>query len=106
MKNEAIRSFLGANTGMGFYSLYDSLTDPARGEGRWIIKAGPGGGKSSFLKRVGSAMEASGEEVEYIYCSGYPDSLDGIRLGGRGLALVDGTAPHAAVTAESIGREE
>lgn len=32
--------------------------------------------------------------MEYILCSGDPDSLDAILLPGKKAALVDGTAPH------------
>lgn len=98
MKDSSIRYFLGANSQEGFYSLYDNITDPQRGEELKIIKAGPGGGKSGFMRRIGEAMEQAGTQVEYIHCSGDPDSLDGIRLPRLGIAYIDGTAPHAAVT--------
>lgn len=98
MKDSRIRYFLGANSNEGFYSLYAGLTDPQRGEQLKMIKAGPGGGKSGFLKRIGEAIEQAGAQVEYIHCSGDPDSLDGIRMPQLGIAYIDGTAPHAAVT--------
>ena len=96
MRKSKIRYFLGSNSSEGFASLYDDLTDPKRGEGRLIIKAGPGGGKSSFMKCIAAAMDSAGTSVEYIYCSGDPDSLDGIFIPALSLAVVDGTAPHAA----------
>ncbi len=103
MKDESVRYFLGANSNEGFYSLYSGLTDPGRGEQLRMIKAGPGGGKSGFLRRIGEAMEQGGARVEYIHCSGDPDSLDGIRMPDFGIAYVDGTAPHAAATQGPIG---
>lgn len=86
------RYFLGANAKTGFFSLYDHFT--GAGEFLYVIKGVPGCGKSSFMKRIGAATENAGYAVEYIHCSGDPDSLDAVRIPTRGLAYVDGTAPH------------
>lgn len=83
--------FLGANTRHGFRSLYDNF--PPNGS-LHIIKGCPGNGKSSFMRAIADAAEANGLSVERIYCSGDPDSLDGIYLPERSEAWVDGTAPH------------
>ena len=85
--------FLGANSKHGFYSLYDGF---ANGEQDilHIIKSGPGTGKSTFMKRIGSAAESKGLDVEYILCSGDPQSLDGIYIPALHVGWVDGTAPH------------
>ena len=88
------RFFLGANSKRGFYSLYDNLSDPAAGDFLWVLKGGPGCGKSTFMKRIGAAAEAAGVPVEYIHCSGDPGSLDAVRLPAQQVAYVDGTAPH------------
>ena len=90
----APRFFLGANSKTGFFSLYDSFTDPAAGDFLWVIKGGPGCGKSSFMKRIGAAAEQAGLRAEYILCSGDPDSLDAVYFPERRVAYVDGTAPH------------
>ncbi len=90
----APRFFLGANSSAGFASLYDRFIDPAAGEFLWVIKGGPGCGKSSFMKRIGAAAECAGLRAEYILCSGDPDSLDAVRLPEQRVAYVDGTAPH------------
>lgn len=90
----SIRYFLGANSPQGFYSLYDQLIDPAQARAIYILKGGPGCGKSSLMRRVAQRAEEAGERVEYIQCSGDPDSLDAVLLPGRETALVDGTAPH------------
>ena len=89
-----VRFFLGANSPAGFASLYDQLPAPEEARTICILKGGPGCGKSSLMRRVGAAMEEKGQEVEYILCSGDPDSLDGVLLPGLKTALVDGTAPH------------
>ena len=86
--------FLGANSRYGFRSLYGGFTEGERPERVWALKGGPGCGKSSFLRQVAGRMEEAGLEVEYILCSGDPDSLDGIRVPAAGAVLVDGTAPH------------
>lgn len=87
------RWFLGANSGKGFYSLYEGF---CRGDGDFlrVIKGGPGCGKSTFMRRIGEAAERCGMEVEYILCSGDPASLDGVYLPALGLGYCDGTAPH------------
>ena len=93
-KNNVTRFFLGANSARGFFSLYDGFTSPADGDFLWVIKGGPGCGKSTLMRRVGAAAEAAGERVEYIHCSGDPASLDGVWLPERKTGYVDGTAPH------------
>lgn len=85
--------FLGANSGEGFYSLYDQMLN-GRFDDLLILKGGPGCGKSTFMRRMGAAMERAGERVVYINCSGDPDSLDGAIFPDRRTAVVDGTSPH------------
>ena len=89
-----VRFFLGANSPAGFCSLYDELLPPGEARSIHILKGGPGCGKSSLLRRVGAAAEEKGLDVEYILCSGDPDSLDAVVIPALGAALVDGTAPH------------
>lgn len=84
--------FLGANSKDGFYSLYSGF--PGSGAMLHIIKGGPGNGKSGFMRRIGKAAEEHGFDVEYVLCSGDPDSLDGVYIPALKHAWVDGTAPH------------
>lgn len=86
--------FLGANTSGGFLSLYDRLIDRERARAVYILKGGPGCGKSTLMRRVGHQAESAGLDVEYIWCSGDPDSLDALVLPQLGVAIADGTAPH------------
>ncbi|WP_243413613.1 hypothetical protein [Pseudoflavonifractor phocaeensis] len=86
--------FLGANAPTGFYSLYDQLIDRESARDYFLIKGGPGCGKSTLMRRVAARMEAAGHTVEYIQCSGDPDSLDAVVIPSLGAALVDATAPH------------
>ena len=90
----SIQYFLGANSPTGFYSLYDQLLPPEQASAIYILKGGPGCGKSTLMRRVAALAQEAGEPVEYILCSGDPDSLDAILLPGKKAALVDGTAPH------------
>lgn len=86
--------FLGANSEKGFYSLYDGFCAD-KGDYLHLIKAGPGCGKSGFMRRIGEKAEELGFDVEYILCSGDPDSLDGVYFPKLKVGYVDATAPHA-----------
>lgn len=86
--------FLGANSRNGFYSLYDELIDPKTAESVYIIKGGPGSGKSSFMRRIKKILSEQGISCESILCSSDPDSLDGVVFHDLKVAFVDGTAPH------------
>lgn len=91
---DRISSFLGANTPVGFVSFFDELYNPYHTTDAYIIKGGPGTGKSTLMKKVAVALEARGIATEKIYCSSDPDSLDGLLAPDIGLALADGTSPH------------
>jgi len=84
--------FLASNSGKGFYSLYDEF--PGDNAYLHIIKGGPGTGKSGFMRRVAQAAKERGMDTELIYCSGDPDSLDGLYIPALKQAWMDGTAPH------------
>ena len=86
--------FAGANSGEGFRSLFHELTDPEDTYDFMILKGGPGVGKNTFMREIGRTMEAAGTKVEYLHCSGDPDSLDAVVLPELRCAVADGTAPH------------
>lgn len=87
--------FLGANAPGGFVNYFSQCYLPDKGEKLYIIKGGPGTGKSSFMKQLVLFMNEHGVSCELYYCSSDPDSLDGVRFPGLGIAIVDGTSPHA-----------
>ena len=89
-----IRYFLGANSPQGFYSLYSELLPPETAHVIYILKGGPGCGKSTLMGQVAAQLAQAGETVEYIPCSGDPASLDAVVFPRLRAALVDGTAPH------------
>lgn len=93
-----IQYFLGGNTPAGFYSLYHQLSDPEQMRALYIIKSGPGSGKSSLMRRVERHLQAAGLKTEQVLCSGDPDSLDAVIVPELGAAIVDGTAPQGVVT--------
>ena len=95
-KNEACDRdfFAAANSGSGFVSFYGEIFNSPNIERRYLIKGGPGTGKSTFMRHVASAACESGMRVVRYRCSSDPDSLDGIIINGR-VALIDSTAPHA-----------
>ncbi len=87
--------FLGANTPYGFQSFYDELIHLPDARAVYILKGGPGCGKSTLMKRVAEAVTAQLDTpVEYTACSSDPDSLDAVCFPRLGVAIVDGTAPH------------
>ena len=78
----------------GFISCFDRLL-PERSLRRMIVlKGGPGVGKSTFMRRVHSALCADGQDSTLYFCSGDPDSLDAVAVPDRGFLILDGTAPH------------
>ncbi len=85
--------FPGNNTAEGFYSFYSYVTAPDARR-TFIIKGGPGVGKSSFMRRMATEMQQRGYDVEYHHCSSDNASLDAVVFPEIGVGLIDGTAPH------------
>ena len=86
--------FLGANSGSGFQNLFSEIIDPETAFDVMILKGGPGVGKNTFMREIGKTMEQAGADVEYLWCSGDPDSLDGVVIPDLHCAVCDGTSPH------------
>lgn len=86
--------FLGGNTPKGFFSYYDYLIRQSEARKIYVIKGGPGTGKSTLMKKIAAWAEEEGYGADYIYCSSDPDSLDGLVIPEMKIAMVDGTAPH------------
>lgn len=87
-------SFLGANTPEGFISFFEELYNPYKNANVYIIKGGPGTGKSTFMKKIADEAEKRGFSTERVYCSSDPAGLDGVIVPGLDFAICDGTAPH------------
>lgn len=87
--------FLGSNSETGFVSHFAQLQNPDAGEKAYILKGGPGTGKSSLMKKLGKALAQRENYVERIHCSSDPDSLDAVCLPIGKTSVLDGTPPHA-----------
>lgn len=92
MQENTEKYFLAANSCRGFVSEF--LSNCKNDYKTYIIKGGPGTGKSSFMKKVATQAEENNESVIYCPCSSDPDSLDGIILENSKIMIIDGTAPH------------
>ncbi len=86
--------FLAANSSEGFISYFKNCYNPADGWKCYIIKGGPGTGKSSFMKHLVFKSEEKGIEAELFPCSSDPDSLDAVIFPALKTVIMDGTAPH------------
>lgn len=86
--------FLTANSADGFLNKFQSFTKDKDGWYTYIIKGGPGTGKSSFMKKVAKIALTKNEDTVLCPCSSDTDSLDAVILNNRKIMIVDGTAPH------------
>ncbi|UNC93138.1 hypothetical protein [Candidatus Contubernalis alkaliaceticus] len=85
--------FLGSNTCRGFYSRHQQLFK--KGYNRFfIIKGGPGTGKSTLFRTVCQGLVKEGYSVELYCCASDNRSLDGLCVPSLGVVMVDGTYPH------------
>ena len=89
-----MKCFLASNSAEGFVSYFGESYNPVDHWRAYIIKGGPGTGKSSFLKRVISRAEEKGLLFDEVYCASDPYSLDGVIIPKEKIVLLDGTAPH------------
>lgn len=87
--------FLGANAPKGYYSKFDQLFNFVPGNRCFLLKGGPGSGKSTILKKTVSALIEKGRKPELIYCSADTDSLDAVVTDDGSFAVLDATLPHA-----------
>ncbi len=86
--------FCASNTGSGFKNYFP---DVFSGLSRlYIIKGGPGTGKSTLMKKIAAEAENRSYETELFFCSSDTDSLDGVIVyaPGGAFGVVDGTSPH------------
>lgn len=88
--------FAASNSSAGFKNYFCEIFGCA--DFLYIIKGGPGTGKSSFMRTVADSALERGERVEFYYCSSDPESIDGIMIHtkSRRVGIIDGTPPHVS----------
>lgn len=106
MENFNLKYFLAANSCEGFCSYFDKSYLP---DGEWkafIIKGGPGTGKSSFMKYFALKAAEKGHKTLLCPCSSDPNSLDGVIVPEKKLVILDGTSPHTVEPAFPAATEK
>ncbi len=94
------RFFAASNSGCGFVSYFDKVFSRDRFDRVYILKGGPGTGKSSLMKSAEKYAVSQGYKCEVVLCSSDISSYDGVIISGghRRIAIIDGTSPHTADT--------
>jgi len=96
--------FAALNGGKGFLSFFDDIFSSL--DRVYIIKGGPGTGKSKLMRDIAAEAVNKAYTVEYFYCSADPESLDGIIIKELNVGVLDGTAPHVADPVYPGSRED
>ncbi len=91
-KGKQFNRFFGAPTVHGNVCYIPNLTENI--SKRYFIKGRAGTGKSTFLKRIASAVAERGYDVYVYHCSFDPKSLDMITVPQLDFCIFDSTAPH------------
>ena len=86
--------FLAANSSGGFCSEFKTCYSADNGWTAYIIKGGPGTGKSSLMRYIALSVHEKGYPTEICRCSSDPHSLDGVIFPTLKTVILDGTAPH------------
>ena len=77
VRSNSVDFFLGTTTPAGFKGYFEPLRREP-GMQMYLIKSGPGCGKSTLMKRLAVKAEQKGEPIQRIHCASDPDSLDGV----------------------------
>lgn len=88
--------YASGNTARGFANLFDSSI---QGLARlFILKGGPGTGRSSLIRTIGNHMAKDGYDIWFIHCPSNNNGLDGLIIPALKAGIVDGTAPREIKT--------
>lgn len=88
--------FLGANAPKGYFSRFDQLFCASPKGKCYLLKGGPGTGKSSLLKKIATVLGEKGLSTELVFCSADTDSLDAVMTYDGKIVAADATLPHPA----------
>ena len=95
MKVTCAKKYFAASNGKdGFVNYFPQIFNKEACKKLYVIKGGPGTGKSRFMREVAEAAEERGMVARRYYCSSDSDSLDGVLIEDMAVGLIDGTAPH------------
>lgn len=86
--------FLAANSADGFINGFSGAYSHKDGWRAYLIKGGPGTGKSSFMKKLATYSVSKGIYTEIVACSSDPNSLDAVVMPYEKIIVLDATAPH------------
>ena len=92
--NFSAEFFLASHSTNGFYSIFNKLYFPDKKWFCYILKGGPGTGKSTLMKEIAKSAKKAKIKYELIHCSSDPKSLDGVIFPELKKCIADGTAPH------------
>lgn len=85
--------YAAANGFRGFRSYFDTVFSSGKYDEIFVLKGGPGTGKSTLMKKLRDFAHKNSLACESVYCSSDPNSLDALIIEKR-FAIIDGTAPH------------
>lgn len=91
--NNVYHFFMSACTPKGFVTNFLDLTDETEYKNVFILKGGPGSGKSTLIKKAAAHLGTDGI-CELIHCSADVQSLDAAIFEKQALTFIDGTSPH------------
>ncbi|MBM7552120.1 hypothetical protein [Thalassobacillus pellis] len=91
-KSTVKHRYFGASTPEGVVDYIPNLTEELHK--RYFIKGRAGTGKSTLLKKMASAAEELGLDVEVYHCGFDPESLDMIIVRELSFCIFDSTDPH------------
>lgn len=93
MEKQYREYYAAANGYSGFRTYFGEVFPKEKLLKIFILKGGPGTGKSTLMRKILNCFSEKGFDCEAIFCSSDRSSLDGIIIGGK-VAIIDGTAPH------------
>jgi len=61
---------------------------------RYLVKGGPGTGKSTLTKKIAATASSYGYETLYLHCSLDPECVDSLVIPELKIAVINNTFPH------------